>query len=148
MNGYNEGPSDVAAAVPIIIREARAKGIRRIIWMTHARELPSDKGGGIPGKQVYAAHNSFIRYHASVNHDVYAMEWSQVVRQVPFWLYSDGIHLDKYGGHGAADFISRAVAHVTGQSCPMPQVPGGSTNGVCPDPGYMPAVDIARLYGI
>ncbi len=76
------------------------------------------------------------------------MEWSAIVRQVPFWLYFDGIHLDKYGGHGAADFMSRAVAHVTGQPCPMPQVPGGPTAGVCPDPSLMPPVDIARLYGI
>ncbi len=45
MTGYNDGPSDVAAAVPILIREARAKGIRRIIWMTYAREFASDKGG-------------------------------------------------------------------------------------------------------
>jgi hypothetical protein len=148
MTGYNDGPSDVAAAVPILIREARAKGIRRIIWMTYAREFASDKGGSAPGKQTYSVHNSFVRYHASINDDVYAMEWSALVRQVPFWLYFDGIHLDKYGGHGAADFMSRAVAHVTGQSCPMPQVPGGSTEGVCPDPGFMPPVDIAALYGV
>ncbi len=148
MTGYNDGASDVAAAVPILINEARAKGIRRIIWMTHAREVGSDKGGSAPGKQTYSRHNSFIRYHASINDDVVAMEWSRIVRQVPFWLYADGIHLDKYGGHGAADFMSRAVAHVTGQPCPMPQVPGGSTDGVCPDPGFQPPVDIARLYGI
>ena len=148
MTGYNDGASDVAAAAPILINEARAKGIRRIIWMTHARELPSDKGGSAAGKQTYAAHNSSIRHHAGANVDVYAMEWSRIVRQVPFWLYSDGIHLDWYGGHGAADFMSRAVAHVTGQPCPMPQVPGGSTRGVCPDPGFMPPVDIAGLYGV
>ena len=148
MSGYNEGASAVAAALPIIVREARAKGIRRIIWMTHAREFGFDKGANIKGKQTYAAHNSFIRSYANDNHDVYAMEWSRIVRQVQFWLYYDGIHLDWYGGHGAADFISRAVAHVTGQSCPMPQVLGGSTDGVCPNPGFMPPVDIARLYGV
>lgn len=148
MTGYNEGASTHADAVPIIVREARAKGIRRIIWLTHTREVPSDKGGSLPGKQTYAPHNATIRSHASVNLDVVAMEWSRVARQVPFWMYADGIHLDKYGGHGLADFMSRAVAHVTGQSCPMPQVPGGSTAGRCPDPGFMPAVDIARLYGV
>jgi len=148
MTGYNEGPSQVAAAVPIIIDAARAKGIRRIVWLTHAREFASDKGGTIPGKQVYAPHNASIRFHAGINDDVVAMEWPRIVRQVPFWLYADGIHLDKYGGHGNADFISRAVAHVTGQPCPMPQFPGGSVGGVCPDPGTMPPVDIARLYGI
>lgn len=148
MTGYNEGPSDVATAVPILLKEARAKGIRRVIWMTYSREFSSDKGGSIPGKQTYSIHNSYVRYQASVNQDLYAMEWSRIVRQVPFWLYADGIHLDRYGGHGAADFISRAVAHVTGQPCPMPQVPGGTTSGVCPDPGYMPPVDVAGLYGV
>ena len=106
------------------------------------------QGGQRDPEADLPVHNSFVRYHASINDDVFAMEWSAIVRQVPFWLYSDGIHLDKYGGHGAADFMSRAVAHVTGQSCPMPQVPGGSTVGVCPDPGVMPPVDIAGLYGI
>ena len=148
MTGYNEGASSHAAAVPVTICEARARGIRRIIWFTHAREAASDKGGGIPGKQVDAPHNATIRAHASVNLDVVAMEWSRVARQVPFWLYSDGIHLDEYGAHGVADFMSRAVAHVTGRPCPLPQVPVGSTTGVCPDPGFMPAVDIAGLYDI
>ena len=46
MTGYNDGASDVAAAVPVLIREARAKGIRRIIWMTHAREFRVGQGRG------------------------------------------------------------------------------------------------------
>ena len=147
MTGYNDGYTSFAPGIPLIIEAARSRGIRRIIWLTHAREFRSDRGG--PGAiQVYEQHNAAIRYHAGVNDDVVAAEWSNIVRQVPFWVYADGIHLDRYGASGNADFISRAVAHVTGRPCPMPQYPGAPNDGVCPDPGTMPPVDIARLYGI
>lgn len=147
MTGYNDVIDTFASAVPIIIEAARQAGIRRVVWLTHAREFRSDKGG--PGAyQVYSRHNDTIRLHALLNHDVFAMEWSHIVRQAPFWVYADGIHLDRYGGHGNADFISRAVAHVTGQPCPVPAAPGGSTIGVCPNPGLAPPIDVAALYGV
>ena len=148
MTGYNEAPSDIVGAIPLILDAARAKGIRHVIWLTHSREFRFDKGGSDLGEQVYASHNEAIRTAAVRNADMTAIEWSRVTRQVPFWLYSDGLHLDKYGGHGAADFISRAIAHIVGQRCPMPQFPGAPIHGVCPDPGYQPPVDIAGLYGI
>lgn len=148
MTGYNDGPSNIASGIPIILDAARSKGISQIIWMTHSREFRTDKGGSDPVKQVYAAHNAAIRQQASWNDDMVAMEWSAIGRQVPFWFDFDGIHLQKYGGHGVADFISRAVAHVSGQRCPMPQEPWGSVAGVCPNPSSMAPVDIARLYGV
>jgi hypothetical protein len=147
MTGYNDVIENFSLAVPVIINAARQAGIRRIVWLTHAREFRSDKGGA-NATQVYSRHSDVIRFYAANNHDVFAMEWSRIVRQAPFWVYSDGIHLDRYGGHGNADFISRAVAHVTGQPCPAPTVLDGSTLGVCPDPGFAPPIDIARLYGV
>ncbi|MEP1125838.1 MAG: SGNH/GDSL hydrolase family protein [Ilumatobacter sp.] len=148
MTGYNDGPTDVARGIPQILDAARAKGIRHVIWLTYSREFAFDKGASIAGKQIYAAHNTFLRDAANVTGDLTAVEWSAVARQAPFWHYADGIHLDRYGGHGAADFISRAIAHVAGQRCPMPQFPGAANVGVCPDPGFQPPIDIARLYGI
>jgi hypothetical protein len=147
MTGYNDVIGNFASAVPTIIQAARQAGIRRIIWLTHTRALRADKGGQ-GAAQVYALHNDVIQYHGANNHDVFAMEWGLIVRHAPFWVYPDGIHLDRYGGHGNADFISRAVAHVTGQPCPMPVVLGGSTTGTCPDPSLGPPVDIAALYGV
>ena len=154
-------PADATAlAVNLTVAQTRSSGFDRYTkagahvivdmtgWFTHSREVASDKGASIPGNRTYAPPNARIRYHASANQDVVAMEWSRVARQVPFWLYSDGIHLDKYGGHDLADFMSRAVAHVTGQPCPMPQARGGSTAGRCPDPGLIPAVDVASLDGV
>lgn len=148
MAGYNDGPSNVAGGIPLILEAARAKGISHVIWLTHSREFAFDKGGSLAGKQIYAAHNAAIREAASRNADMTAVEWSAVARQAPFWLYADGIHLDTYGGHGAADFISRAVTHVAGQRCPVPQFPGAVNFGVCPDPGTQPPVDVAGLYGL
>ncbi|MFK8025851.1 MAG: SGNH/GDSL hydrolase family protein [Ilumatobacter sp.] len=148
MAGYNEGPRNVAAAIPLILEAARAQGVEHVIWMTHARAFRTDRGGGNPREQVYAEHNAIIRRAAAANSDMTAVEWGATTRQVPFWVYPDGIHLDKYGSHGAADFISRAVAFVAGQRCPVPEIPGGSVAGVCRDPGTRPPVDIARLYGV
>lgn len=148
MTGYNDGAGNIAAGIQPILDAARSKGIREVVWLTHSREFRFDKGGTIPGKQVYALHNDAIRRAAAANADMTAVEWSNVARRAPFWLYADGIHLDTYGGHGAADFISRAIAHVAGQRCPVPQFPGAPIHGVCPDPGFQPPVDIAALYGV
>jgi hypothetical protein len=148
MTGYNDSASSIAGGIPLILDAARATGIRHVIWMTYSREFRFDKGGSIAGEQVYAEHNAALRDAAARNVDMTVVEWSSVTRQAPFWLYFDGIHLDTYGGHGAADFISRAVANVAGQRCPMPQFPGAVNFGVCPDPGFQPPVDIAALYDI
>lgn len=148
MAGYNGSANNVRDAIPQILDAARARGIDHVIWLTHSREFTSDKGGSIPGKQVYADHNVAIRDAAAANADMTAFEWGAVTRQAPFWLYADGLHLDRYGGHGAADFISRAVAHVAGQRCPVPVFPGAVNVGVCPDPGLRSPVDIAALYGV
>lgn len=146
MAGYNDTMPGFAGDVPVIIAAARDKGIRRIIWPTMAREFRSDKGG--PGAyQVYEQHNQVIRANAAAHDFMIAPEWSSIVRQVPWWTYTDGIHLDRPGGFGAADLMSRAVAHVTGQRCPQPETPGGSTVGICPEPGSRPPVDVRSLYG-
>ena len=148
MTGYNDGPVSLEFGIPLILDAARAKGIDHVIWLTHSREFRFDKGGFNPRFQVYEAHNVAIRAAAGRSPDLTAVEWGSIVRQAPFWTYFDGIHLDTYGGHGAADFISRAIAHVAGQRCPVPQFPGAVNVGVCPDPGFQPPVDIAALYGI
>lgn len=147
MTGYNDVMPGFASHVPEIVALARAKGIRRIVWLTMTREFRNDKGGP-DAFQVYQFHNDAIRANAAAHDFMFAIEWSSIIRQVPWWTYLDGIHLDRPGGYGAADLISRSVAHVTGQPCPQPEFPGGSTTGVCPDPGTRPPVDVRALYGI
>lgn len=147
MTGYNDTMPLFAWHVPQIIHEARVKGIRRIVWLTMAREYRHDKGGA-DAFQVYERHNQVIRANAAAHDFMIAPEWSHIIRQVPWWTYPDGIHLARAGGYGAADLISRAVAHVTGQRCPLPEVPGGPNDGVCPEPGSRPPVDVGRLYGV
>ncbi len=147
MTGYNDQMPQFSWSVASVIGAAREAGIRRIVWLTHSRALRSDKGGA-GAFQVYAEHNAAIRSNAALAADVQAFEWGNVVRQAPHWVYADGIHLDRGGASGVADFISRAVAHITGQPCPMPQFPGGPTIGRCPDPGTLPPVDVTALYGV
>lgn len=147
MTGYNDTMPGFAGDVPTIVAAARSKGFRRIVWLTMAREFRSDKGGP-DAYQVYAEHNRYIRANADEHDFMIAPEWSSIVRQVPWWTYTDGIHLDRPGGFGAADFISRVVAHVTGQRCPQPEAPGAPNDGICPDPGTRPPVDVQTLYAL
>lgn len=147
MTGYNDVMPGFAGHVAEIVALARAKGIRRIVWLTMTREFRNDKGGA-DAFQVYRFHNDAIRANAAAHDFMFAIEWSSIIRQVPWWTYFDGIHLDRPGGYGAADLISRSVAHVTGQPCPQPEIPGGSTTGVCPNPGTRAPVDVRTLYGI
>lgn len=147
MTGYNDVMPNFPDHVAQIVALAREKGIRRIVWLTMTREFRNDKGGA-DAFQVYRFHNDAIRANAAAHDFMFAIEWSSIIRQVPWWTYFDGVHLDRPGGYGAADLISRSVAHVTGQPCPQPEVPGGSTAGVCPNPGTRPPVDVRTLYGI
>ena len=144
MTGYNDQMPQFASHVPQVIGAARAAGIRRIVWITHAREFRFDHGGA-SAFQVYEHHNAVIRANAAVAVDVQAFEWSAVTRQATHWLYPDGIHLRPTGGRAAADFISRAVAHITGQPCPTPDAQFSTER--CPDPGTRPPVDVDALYG-
>lgn len=146
MTGYNDRADTFEADLERIMAAARARGIRRVVWLSYSREFRSDMGG--PGAyQVYEFHNQLLRSAAERHDDLMVAEWATVARNRPEWVHYDGIHFTDDGAYGNADFMSRAVAHVTGQSCPLPYVVGGDTTGVCADPGTMPSPDVHALYG-
>ena len=60
---------------------------------------------------------------------------------------SDGIHLTLAGSFGAADYISRYLAHLENRACPMPWVEGAAVDIPCPNPDvHGPVADILSLY--
>jgi hypothetical protein len=143
MTGYNDVASTFAADVEQVMAAARAKHIRRVVWLTYSREFATDRGAtGAP--QIYAFHNALLREAGERFDDLEVVEWSTVARQRPTWLHADGIHFTNEGSFGNADFMSRAVAHVTGQPCPV----GPADDPVCPDPGRVDIPDVRSRYGI
>ncbi|BAN01945.1 SGNH/GDSL hydrolase family protein [Ilumatobacter coccineus] len=146
MTGYNDRANTFEADLERIMAAARAQGIRRVVWLSYSREFRSDKGG--PGaSQVYEFHNVLLRAAAERHDDLVVAEWATVARNRPEWVHYDGIHFTDDGAYGNADFMSRAVAHATGQPCPLPYTVGGELTEVCADPGTVPSPDVRSLYG-
>jgi len=145
--GYNDQMPAYAGHIRQVLDEARRAGFRRIVWFAHSREFRSDKGGA-DAFQVYSRHNAELRALAGVEPDVTLVEWGEIVRPRPDFLDPDGIHLRRGGGFALADAISRSVAHVTGQPCPMPEVPGAPVPNPCPNPGTRPTIEPTSLYDL
>lgn len=145
--GYNDQMPAYAGHVRQVLDEARRAGFRRIVWFAHSREFRSDRGGA-SAFQVYARHNAELRALAAAAPDVVLVEWGDIVRRRPDFLDPDGIHLRLGGGFALADAISRSVAHVTGQPCPMPETSGGPLPDPCPNPGTRPTIEPTSLYDL
>jgi hypothetical protein len=79
--------------------------------------------------------------------DVVLADWHSYTATTSGWLASDGIHLTLVGSYGAADYISRVLAHLEHRACPMPWVIGAAVDVPCPDPdAHGPVADILSLY--
>lgn len=146
MTGYNDQASTFEADLERIMAAAKSQGIRRVVWLSYSREFRSDKGGQ-DAFQVYEFQNVLLRSAAERHDELFVAEWSEIARERTEWVHYDGIHFTDDGSYGNADFMSRSVAHVTGQSCPLPYVVGTATSGVCADPGSVPSPDVRALYG-
>ncbi|MEL6894271.1 MAG: SGNH/GDSL hydrolase family protein, partial [Actinomycetota bacterium] len=145
--GYNDQLGRYEADARQILAAARAAGIRRIVWIAHAREFRTERGGRA-GPQVYFEHNQVLRRIAADEVDVTLIEWNRLVRQRPAWTDPDGIHLRRPGGFALADVISRSVAHATARPCPLPEAPGAAPLAPCPDPSTRTPVAIDQLYDL
>lgn len=146
MTGYNDQANTFEADLDRIMAAAKSQGIRRVVWLSYSREFRSDKGGS-DAFQVYEFQNVLLRSAADRYDELFVAEWSAVARARPEWVHYDGIHFTDDGSYGNADFMSRAVAHATGQTCPVPYGAGAVASGVCADPGRVPSPDVRSLYG-
>ena len=63
------------------------------------------------------------------------------------WFSDDGIHLRTAGAYAAGDYISRKMAFLDAQPCPVPSYAGVEPIDPCPDPDeHGPVIDLASLY--
>ena len=93
--GYNEGAAtyDVGA----VVRAARAKGVRRVVWVT----LRDPEG-------TYGGHNARIRAAARRSSAVVIADWDALSRGRP-WFASDGLHLNRAGAMALAGLLRTKV---------------------------------------
>ena len=117
MAGYDEWWTTFPESFEEVVAAARAKGAHRIIWLSYREgvtyRLPDERGGS----EAYVRNNATVRAMAASGFypDVVVADWNRYTANVPTWLARDGIHLNRTGAYGVADYISRVVAYTSGR---------------------------------
>jgi hypothetical protein len=96
--GYNDDPHIYAAGIDRVLRAMRARGVKRVLWLT-LRAV----------NQQYRLTNEVI-HGASARHPwMTVLDWNTYARNHPTWFATDHIHLSALGGVQLAIFIHRAL---------------------------------------
>lgn len=152
--GYNDWESRFSSDFTQIVGAARGKGFRTIVWVNFrtgtSYQLPASSG---PAVANYSVMNTILnaKIASGAFPDVQVWDYDLYTRNASSWFASDGVHQRVAGSLGAADWISRHVAHMDGQPCPMPYQPGLAIETQCSNPDGLPAViglpNVVGLYG-
>jgi hypothetical protein len=149
MAGYDEWWTTFPNSFDAVNAAARAKGARRIIWLTYREGVGYQMPGGISANEAFVKNNQTLRdkVASGANPDVVIADWYGYTSATPTWLSPDGIHLTITGAYGVADYISRMIANLEGRPCPQPWVVGSPVDAPCPDPDeHGPPANVVSLY--
>jgi hypothetical protein len=149
--GYNDWYTNFPASFEAVVAAARANGAQEIIWLTYRTNVTY----GVPGFSTsnssgsYAVMNRVLRDAVASGQydDVRLADWNTYTNATRGWFAADGVHFSVYGSYGAADYVSRWVAHAGGFPCPAPAVPNGPLADPCPNPDTQPVPDVMAIYG-
>ncbi|HSL73531.1 MAG TPA: hypothetical protein VK853_03655 [Ilumatobacteraceae bacterium] len=134
--GYNDFASLFPIGVDQLIRTARAKGIERVIWMTHREDVTYRSPGGASFTEVFRSHNRALRnaVASGLYPELLLADWKTYTTNRSWWLTADGVHLTSSGARAAAEYTSRLLAAIERRPCPA--VVGGVTTpgGWCAHP--------------
>ena len=149
MAGYDEWYTTFSSSWDQVVNSARAKGAKKIIWLSYPEGVPYLLPDGTPGDPSLVQINQIMRDKVASGAfpDVVIADWFHY-SYGSGWFNDDGIHLSPTGADAVADYISRKVAFLATLPCPMPREPGGAIENPCPDPDVSgPVPDIVALYG-
>jgi len=149
MAGYDEWWTSFPQSFDEVVAAARAKGARRIIWLTYREGVPYKLLTGERADEAFIKNNQTLREKVASGKfpDVVLAQWYPHTPLHIGWLTEDGIHLTAKGALGLADYVSRWIAHAEGLPCPMPATPGGPVESVCSNPDPQPPIaDLMELY--
>ncbi len=149
MAGYDEWWTSFPDSFDEVVEAARAKGTRNIIWLTYPEGVEYKLLTGERADEAFIKNNQTLRDKVASGSytDVLLAQWYPHTSGDSGWLTQDGIHLTIDGALGVADYISRWVAFVEKLPCPMPTVPGGTIEAICPNPDTQPLIaNVVALY--
>jgi hypothetical protein len=147
MSGYNDWNDPFGSFVDKIMDAARTKGAQRVVWLTLSTGTPP--GSSATAIRVFAENTRMLWEAAPRHPDLVVADWRTYNGRAIGWMSDDGVHLERRGAFGLADYISRWIAHLDGRQCPAPMDPGAVRPDPCPSPNTMTRVpDIPGLYGV
>ena len=107
MAGYDD--SSIANAVDLVMAEAEAQGVVRVLWLTYRTNTAYVLPGGLAAKDLYGSHNNELAAAAQRHSDLQILDWDGFTVNQSSWFAGDGIHLNYDGGVGLATFIKSAL---------------------------------------
>lgn len=147
MAGYNDWHDPFGSFVDTIMRAARSKGAREVVWLTYSVGRQPESSATAVG--VYAENTRDLWASAPRHRDLVVADWRTYNSRSVGWMAPDGVHLTTRGAFGLADYISRWIAHLDGRACTAPLDRGGTPQHPCPNPNSSQRVtDVAGLYGV
>jgi hypothetical protein len=149
MAGYDQWYDTFADSFDQVVASARAKGSKRIVWLSYPEGVDYLLSDGTPGNESLVNINQIMRdkLAGGAFPDVVIADWFTYASTSPNWFHKDDIHLSPTGATGVADYISRKVAFTASLPCPMPREPGIPTEVPCPGPDASgPVTDVVALY--
>jgi hypothetical protein len=149
MAGYDQWYDTFADSFDQVVAHSRAKGAKRIVWLTYPEGVDYLLPNGTPGNESLVNINQIMRdlVASGAYPDVVIADWFNYSSALPTWFNKDDIHLSPTGATGVADYISRKVAFAASLACPMPREPGVPAEMPCPDPDASgPVADVVALY--
>jgi hypothetical protein len=101
--GTNDDPRIVATFIRSVASIVTTAGVGRcVVWPTIVR--PPAVGA------TYAGINLALKRAAARHHNLVLVDWVHLVREHPWWLASDGVHVSVPGYRARAAAIATAIA--------------------------------------
>ncbi len=107
MAGYDD--SSITNAVDLVMAEAEAQGVKRVLWLTYRTNTAYVLPGGLPARDLYGSHNRELAAAAQRHSSLKILDWDGFTTNQPAWFAGDGIHLTHAGAVSLATFIKNAL---------------------------------------
>ena len=107
MAGYDD--ATITPAVDLVMAEAEAQGVTRVMWLTYRTNTTYVLPGGQSAAGLYTSHNSALAAAAQRHSTLQILDWSSFSASQTSWFAFDGIHLTLDGAVGLATFIKNAL---------------------------------------
>jgi hypothetical protein len=136
VTGYNDWSGLFPIGVDALIRQARTKGIDRVIWLTYRENVGYVSPSAASNAASFSINNAYLISVAASGRypELILADWDSYSSSRPSWLTSDGVHLTATGAPEAAAYVSRKFAFLERRECP-PGLGGPTTQGGwCADP--------------